>query len=68
MSWEMDEPTLKGAWRDLGRNEIDMAKVLLLAHHGYRLYETKRGRDRRYTAPWPLLTPVVPGAKFVPPF
>jgi hypothetical protein len=49
VSWEMSEATLKGAWRDLGRNEIDMAKMLRLAQHGYALYETKRGRDGRYT-------------------
>jgi hypothetical protein len=44
----MSEATLKGAWRDLGRNEIDMAEMLRLAQH-YGLYETKRGRDGRYT-------------------
>jgi hypothetical protein len=49
VSWEMCEATLKAAWRDLGRNEIDMAQMLRLAQHGYGLYETKRGRDGRYT-------------------
>ncbi|MGH7391931.1 MAG: DNA-directed RNA polymerase [Candidatus Rokuibacteriota bacterium] len=49
VSWEMDEATLKGAWRDLGRNEIDMAKMLRHAQHGYGLYEATKGRDGRYT-------------------
>jgi hypothetical protein len=49
VSWEMCEATLKAAWRDLGRNEIDMAKMLHLAQDGCGLYKTKRGRDGRYT-------------------
>jgi len=49
VSWEMNEGTLKGAWRDLGRNDISLAKLLRLAQHGYGLYAATKGRDGRYT-------------------
>jgi hypothetical protein len=49
VSWEMDEAVLKGAWRDLARNDISMSKLLKLAQQGYGLYEARRDRDGRYT-------------------
>jgi hypothetical protein len=49
ISWEMSADTLKGAWRDLLRNEIRLGKLIAIAHDGCGLYEVTKGRDDKYT-------------------
>src|SRR5262249_20793465 len=55
ISWEMSTMTLRGAWRDLLRNGINVAAVLEIAQRGgsrdrlHRVYTTKRVPTRGYT-------------------
>ena len=49
VSWEMSEETLKGAWRDLEREEIDLEKLIRAAQDGCGLYKVEQGQDERYT-------------------
>ena len=45
----MSTDTLKGAWRDLLRNEIYLDKLIAVAHDGCGLYKVSKGRDDKYT-------------------
>ncbi len=55
VSWEM-EGTLKAAWRDLLRNEINVQKMIELAQDGLGLYKVEQGSDGRYTVELTLAT------------
>jgi hypothetical protein len=49
VSYEMSEATLTGAWRDLKREEIDLARIIKIAQHGCGLYKVEQGHDDKYT-------------------
>jgi hypothetical protein len=49
VSYEMPADTLKCAWRDLGRNEIYLHKLIAAAQNGCGLYTAEKGSDDKYT-------------------
>jgi hypothetical protein len=56
ISWEMSPDTLKGAWRDLLRNNIRLEKLIAVAQHGCGLYGVTKGRDDKYSVDLTIAT------------